>query len=105
MNAAEYKALQINMIIKGSSIYQDYINLKDLLSSKYELKEQEIKELQQELVNLAYKDEKELEKKKEEYLSKYDKFYNDPLMKKFMVAYKELHNMLNNIKNIIESEV
>lgn len=105
MNAAEYKALQINMIIKGSSIYQEYVNIKKSLSSKYELKEQEIKELQQELVNSAYKEDPDFEKKKEEYYSKYDNFYNDPLMKKFIAAYKELNNMINNLKNIIESEV
>ncbi len=105
MNAAEYKALQINKIIKGSSIYQEYDQTNNSLSKKYELEEQEIKELQQELVNLAYSDEVEFEKKKEIYLKKYDKFYNDPLMKKFIDAYKELQIMINNLKSIIESEV
>lgn len=105
MNAAEYKALQINKIIKGSTTYQEYDKTKNFLSKKYELEEQEIKELQQELVNLAYSDEAEFEKKKEVYLEKYDMLYNDPLMKKFIDAYKELQAMINNLKSIIESEV
>ena len=105
MNAIEYKALQINKIIKESPTYQEYVLLKESISQKYELQETELKELQQELVKLAYSDEVALENKKGEYFVKKAEFYNDPLIKQFISAYKEVQKMITSIKSIIEAEV
>ncbi|MDR3214806.1 MAG: YlbF family regulator [Bacilli bacterium] len=101
MNAAEYKALQINKIIKDSNVYRNYFNLKKLVSDKYQ-DELALKALQQELVTLAYEDEEKYQTKKNEYLNKKDVFYNDPLMSSFIDAYAELQRMILDIKKIIE---
>lgn len=105
MNAVEYKALQINKIIKESDVFKNYHFLKEKISNKYELQEIEIKELQQELVNLAYTDETDFDKKKEIYITKKKEFDNDPLIKKFAIAYKEVQSMLMDLQDIIESGV
>ena len=105
MNAIEYKAIQINKIIQGSETFQNYLALKNSITKKYELKEKELKELQQEIVNLAIYDEEGLADKKDEYLSKKADFYSDPLMEQFIHAYQEVQNMINGIKNIIEKGV
>ena len=105
MDIVEYKALQINKIIKDSEAYKNYQNLKNNISNKYKLEENELKEIQQEIVNLAYNDLAAFELKKEEYHKKSDEFYNDPLIKKFIEAHRELQNMILDIRNIIETGV
>lgn len=102
MNAAEYKALQINKIIKSTDTYQDYLNLKDSISEKYQIQEDELYQLQQELVNLAYEDEENFNSRKKEYLTKKEAFYKDPLIKRFVKAYQELQDMIGNVQQIIE---
>ncbi|MEG0283530.1 MAG: YlbF family regulator [Erysipelotrichales bacterium] len=102
MNAAEYKAIQINKILKETDTYKLYDKTKKSLSSKYELQEQEIKELQQELVELAHNDEVAFDLKKSEYLSKKEVFASDPLIKTFIKAYKDLRDEISNIQALIE---
>lgn len=105
MNVAEYKAVQINKIIKESAEYKTYDKLRMSISQKYETQELELKKLQQEIVNLAYTDEAEFDKKKQEYLEKKDDFYQDPLIKRFIEAYYSLQKMIFGVKKIIESGV
>ena len=105
MNAAEYKAIQINKIIKESDEFKNYNNLKSSISEKYDYQEQELQKLQQEIVNLAYYDEKQFDVKKEEYLEKKKEFNDDPLIKKFIEAYYNLQKMIMGVKKIIESGV
>ena len=105
MNVAEYKAVQINKIIKESTEYKTYDKLRMSISQKYQTEELELKKLQQEIVNLAYSDEKEFDRKKEEYLEKQESFYQDPLIKKFIEAYYSLQKMIFSVKKIIESGV
>lgn len=105
MNAAEYKALQINKIIKSSNEYKEYASLKESIFDKYELKENELLKIQQNLVNLAYTDQSEFEINKEIYIEKKHEFIKDPLVKRFANAYNELQNLLNGVKGIIESGV
>ncbi|MEG0686863.1 MAG: YlbF family regulator [Erysipelotrichales bacterium] len=105
MNAAEYKAIQINKILRETDAYKLYDKTKKSLSNKYELQEQEIKELQQELVELAHHDEEAFIQKKSEYLSKKEIFDNDPLIKTFVQAYKELRAQVSSIQDLIEAGV
>lgn len=105
MNAVEYKALQINKIIKETDVYQTYLYLRKSISKKYELQEDDLKNLQQEIVNLAYDDETKFVEKKLEYFKKKKQFYNDPLIKNFIKAYHDLSDMINDVKNIIEAGV
>ncbi|MDL2211764.1 YlbF family regulator [Erysipelotrichaceae bacterium OttesenSCG-928-M19] len=105
MNAVEYKALQINKIIKETTEFKDYSSLRKSIAEKYELEEEELKKMQQEIVNLAYYDEQQFEIKKAEYLEKKDEFYQDPLIKKFIKAYYSLQKIIMSVKNIIETDV
>lgn len=105
MNAAEYKALQINKIIKESDAYKLSVKLKNKITSKYKLEEDEIIKLQQELVTLSHYDVEQYEIKKEEYLTKKEKFKNDPLVSSYIDALKAVSNLINGVKNIIEAEL
>lgn len=105
MNAAEYKALQINKIIKTSSEYKEYTKLKESIFGKYEIQESELLKLQQDLVTLAYENEEEFEINKDIYIEKKQEFVKDPLVKRFVEAYNDLQNLLNGVKGIIESGV
>lgn len=105
MNAAEYKALQINKIIKESDAYKLSVSLKNKITSKYKLEEEEIINLQQELVTLSHFDTEQYETKKEEYLTRKEKFKNDPLISSYIDALNAVSRLINGVKNIIEAEI
>ncbi|MDR1782349.1 MAG: hypothetical protein LBR40_05075 [Bacilli bacterium] len=81
MNAAEYKAVQINKIIKSSNEYLVYTNLKSQVSSKYSNLDLE------RLTDSNFNDEQ---------------IKKDPLINKFIEATNKLHQMISKIKGLIE---
>ncbi|MDF9866925.1 cell fate (sporulation/competence/biofilm development) regulator YlbF (YheA/YmcA/DUF963 family) [Bacilli bacterium PM5-3] len=105
MNEIEIKAHKINDMIKKSEVYKEYNLLYNLVFEKYQFQENEIKQLQQDLVNLVYVDENKFDEKKEEYLYKKNDFYNDPLVKRFIESYDAMQNMILSLKEIIESGI
>lgn len=81
MNAAEYKAVQINKIIKSSPEYHDYRELKNEISAKYS-------SLNVESLAKAECQDETIKK--------------DPLITRFIEATNKLQAMVSNIKSLIE---
>lgn len=106
MNSLEYKAVQINKIIKGSDLFKNFKQLEAKVIEKYETTEDQLKAMQQQLVVLGHLDpNNEFDQLKDKYITQKESFENDPLVISYLQAKEEISNTIDNLKLVIESGI
>lgn len=93
----------INEAIKRSEEYQAYKNAQTMVIAKFGDKEAELQAMQQQIVNLAYTDEKAFEQLKEVYLKEKNSFENDRCVINYKLHYTTMVEMLEMIKEQLEN--
>lgn len=96
------QAQRINALLKNNETIKQYQALKADILAKYELDDQELIEMQQDLVNATQATSEVFAKKKEAYLAKKETLINSPLMKEYLRVYQEYQALIIDIKEQLE---
>lgn len=99
----EQQAKRINDLLKNNDTIKRYNDLKADILAKYELDDQELIEMQQDLVNATQSTQEVFDQKKKAYLAKRDALVNSPLMKEYLRVYEEYQALIISIKQQLEN--
>jgi cell fate (sporulation/competence/biofilm development) regulator YmcA (YheA/YmcA/DUF963 family) len=96
------QAQRINALLKDNETIKQYQALKADVLAKYELDDQQLIELQQDLVNATQATSEVFAKKKAAYLTKKEALNNSPLVKEYLRVYQEYQALIMDIKEQLE---
>lgn len=96
------QAQRINALLKDNETIKQYQALKADILAKYELDDQELIAMQQDLVNATQATSEVFAKKKAAYLEKKATLTNSPLMKEYLRVYQEYQALIMDIKEQLE---
>lgn len=96
------QAERINKLLKNNATIKQYQALREDILNKYELDEQELIAMQQDLVNATQATPEIFLEKKEAYLEKKNRLTSSPLMKEYLRVYQEYQALIMNIKAQLE---
>lgn len=96
------QAERINALLKDNETIKQYQALKADILAKYELDDQQLVEMQQDLVNATQATTEVFAKKKKAYLAKKEALENSPLMKEYLRVYQEYQALIIDIKEQLE---
>lgn len=96
------QAQHINALLKDNETITQYQALKADILAKYELDDQQLIEMQQDLVNATQAPSEVFTQKKETYLAKREALNNSPLMKEYLRVYQEYQALIMDIKEQLE---
>lgn len=92
----------INELLKSDATIKRYHELREDILAKYQLDDQELIAMQQDLVNATQASKAVFDRKKSAYLEKRAALIDSPLMKEYLRVYQEYQDLILSIKKQLE---